>query len=341
MAVKETPQAVVKEARQVVVKEARQAHGTVTAVRAAQELGLDRSEFGLAVQLGRIRTVPDCGGGRRRVTCEEIDRLKELEKGATPLKVRLRTAGTTEAAALMGIGAFRFTALARTGYLSPARFYLNRYRAVVWLYLAEELSDFKARHPELLTGKYPDAMRTSLDAGADLRPRNWRSRRLGQLLSRTDDPWEQAAIFSSLLAPEELAKVVRDPSETAHLAGLRSGLTMAEPTGVAAREVARRLFVAQDRDEIEWVGAGLTLSLQEARAHRPLPGPAGAPPPGENLGPRASAGLARASGVPSWWCRGIGRTVLRSCGDLGRTVRRSCRGRRGRGSGVAAGAGRG
>lgn len=325
----------------MVSKEAQQAHGTVTAVRAAQELGLDRSEFGLAVQLGRIRTVADRGGGRRRVTCEEMDRLRELELCATPLKVRLRTAGTSEGAALLGIAAFRFTALARAGYLSPAKVRLHRYRAVVWLYLAEELTDFKARCPELLTGTYPRPMRAALDAGADRRPRNWRGRRLGQLLNRTDDPWEQAAIFSSLLAPEDLAAVVEDPHETAHLAGLRSGLVMAEPTGPASGEVARRLFVAQDRDETEWIRACLTLSLDEARTHRPLPGPddAAAPagrgergelrepsepsglggPAGRPSGCGAPDRLTRVRGVRSWLHRGIRRTARRKCGSgLGR-----------------------
>ncbi|MGW7415002.1 DUF6397 family protein [Streptomyces sp. NPDC054863] len=247
-------------------------HGTVTAVRAAQELGLRRGEFDLAVQLGRIRTVM-AGEGGRRVAREEVDRLRELEATATPLRERLRTAGTTEGAALLHIGRTRFTGLARAGYLSPARLYLNRYRAVVWLYLVEELTDFKARHPELLTGNYPAAMRTVLGTGEDRRARNWRSRRLGQLLGRTENPWEQAAIFSSLLEQDELDQVLDDPQEAAHLAGLRSGLVAAAPRSPAAREVVHRLLMADTEDEIRWIRLSLALALDEARTQLPLPGP--------------------------------------------------------------------
>lgn len=273
--------------------------GTVSAVRAARELGLRRGEFDLAVQLGRIRTVA-VAGGARRVADEEVDRLRELAASATPLKERLRTAGTTEGAALMKVSRARFTGLARAGYLSPAKFYLNRYRAVVWLYLVEELTDFMVRHPELLTGNYPAAMRAVLDAGEDRRPRNWRSRRLGRLLARTEDPWEQAAIFSSLLEREELATVLTDPREAAHLASLRTGIVTAEPRSPAAREVVHRLLVADGDDEITWIGLSLALSLDEARAYRPLQVPADTArstlkrpavrrcdPPARRTGPRA------------------------------------------------------
>lgn len=41
--------------------------------RAARELGLKRGEFDLAVRLGCIRTLPDEGGGGRRVARAEID----------------------------------------------------------------------------------------------------------------------------------------------------------------------------------------------------------------------------------------------------------------------------
>ncbi len=45
--------------------------------RAARELGLRRSEFDLAVHLGRIRTVPDEGRrGGRRVARDEIERIR-------------------------------------------------------------------------------------------------------------------------------------------------------------------------------------------------------------------------------------------------------------------------
>ncbi|MFI5806042.1 DUF6397 family protein [Streptomyces sp. NPDC051561] len=290
------------------------AHGTVTAVRAAQELGLKRGEFGLAVQLGRIRTVPDCGGGRRRVACEELDRLRESERSGTPLKVRLRTVDAGQGAELMGVGPFRFHALARAGYLSPFTFHLNHNRAVDWRYLAEELTDFTARHPGLLTGDYPQSLRAALDAGEDRRPRNWRSRRLGQLLGRTDDPWEQAAIFSSLLAPEDLAAAVRHPYETALLEGLRSGLVAAAPADPVARGVVRRLTVARDRDEAEWIRASLALSLAEARAQRPLPIPDG------NAGLRTPEGNAGRSPRPTW-ARGVRLWLHRGTGRRARTAK--------------------
>ena len=44
--------------------------------RAARELGLKRDEFDLAVQLGCVRTVPDEGGGSRRVARAEVDRVR-------------------------------------------------------------------------------------------------------------------------------------------------------------------------------------------------------------------------------------------------------------------------
>ncbi|CAM5674603.1 putative protein OS=Streptomyces tendae OX=1932 GN=GUR47_29245 PE=4 SV=1 [Streptomyces tendae] len=52
---------------------------SVTRQRAARELGLRRSEFDLAVELGRIRTVPDDGGGGRRVARDEIDRIRAAD----------------------------------------------------------------------------------------------------------------------------------------------------------------------------------------------------------------------------------------------------------------------
>ncbi|CAM5399519.1 hypothetical protein GCM10010329_58710 [Streptomyces spiroverticillatus] len=282
----------------------RAVHETVTAVRAAQELGLKKHEFDLAVQLGRIRTVADLDGGRRRVAREEVDRLLELDLRATPLRERLRTAGTSEGATLLNIGRARFTGLARAGYLQPVRFYLNRYRAVVWLYLVEELADFAARHPELLRGHYPDTMRAALAAGEDRRPRNWRSRRLGQLLARTEDPWEQAAIFSSLLAPDRVARVVDAPHEADRLAALRAGLVAAEPRSPAAREAVRTLLVADDPDEIDWIVLNLAISLNEARSkdtgsapQRPACEGPTARRPARHTGLRLLRGLER---MPSW-----------------------------------------
>ncbi|GLP64224.1 hypothetical protein TUSST3_08440 [Streptomyces sp. TUS-ST3] len=115
-------------------------HQPCTPSRAARELGLKRSEFDLAVHLGRIRTVPDEGGGGRHVPRSELDRLRATAGFPDALRQRLRLVGTTEGAEVMEIPVGRFTRLARLGLFSPVRFYLNRYRAVVWLYLADELA---------------------------------------------------------------------------------------------------------------------------------------------------------------------------------------------------------
>lgn len=50
--------------------------------RAAREPGLKSGESDLGVRLGRIRTVPDDGGGGRRVPRAETDRLRSAEARA-------------------------------------------------------------------------------------------------------------------------------------------------------------------------------------------------------------------------------------------------------------------
>lgn len=55
-----------------------------TLSRAARELGLKRGELELAVQLGVIRTVPDEGGGGRRVPRSEVDRVSSGRASPTP-----------------------------------------------------------------------------------------------------------------------------------------------------------------------------------------------------------------------------------------------------------------
>ncbi len=81
----------------------------------------------------------------------------------------------------MDVPRARFTRLARLGLLVPVKFYVNRYRAVVWLYLADELRQFAAdeRNAALLKGRTPEGLRDQLTEGLDLRPRNWRGRHLG------------------------------------------------------------------------------------------------------------------------------------------------------------------
>ncbi len=191
-----------------------QAGRPLSASRAARELGLKRSELDLGALLGHIRTTVDADGSHRRVAREEIDRLRAAGRTQETLRERVRTVGTTEGARLMGISPVRFGRLARTGYITPVKFYLNRYRAVVWLYLAEELKEFADREPGLLTGRSPQTMRALLDAGEDRRARNWRGRRLGLLTRQTEDPWEQAAITSSVLDPVQFDGGRRRPLRT-------------------------------------------------------------------------------------------------------------------------------
>ncbi|MFJ8588741.1 DUF6397 family protein [Streptomyces sp. NPDC093595] len=253
---------------------------TVAFARAAQELALKRSEFDLAVQLGHVRTVPgttgsDGAAGRPRVARAELDRLRAAPDFPDGLRDRVRTVGTAEAARLVSITTDRFTRLARTGHFTPVRFYLNRYRAVVWLYLAGEVREFAERHPRLLTGRLPGALRAKLDAGDDARPRNWRARRLGLLLRGTDDPWAGAAAIASLLDPLQVAEVVDDPYERAYLDRLRPEPPHARSESASLRETTERLLRADEPDEILWHRLGLALALDEARALRPAPRPDG------------------------------------------------------------------
>lgn len=256
--------------------------------RAAQELELGRDEFRLAVQLGLVRTVPGpapgaprgpgasgAPGGRRRVQQTEIDRLRAAPDFPEGLRDRVRAVGTTEAAELLSVTPDRFTRLARTGHFSPVRFYLNRYRAVVWLYLAGELGEFALTRPGLLTGRLPRDIRTRADGGEDRRPRNWRARRLGLLLRATEDPWARAAAIASLLDPVQLAEVVDDPYERTYLDRLRPEPPFGRPESAASREIADRLALADDPDEILWHRMSLALALDEARADHRAPRPDG------------------------------------------------------------------
>lgn len=145
------------------VMSVREISETLAAGRAAQELRLKRGEFELAAQLGHVRTVGGLVSGRRRVARGEIERLRRSPGFPEALRERVRTVGTAEGAELLGVSSGRFTRLARAGYLVPVRFYLNRYRAVVWLYLAEDLRLFASGEPGLLTGRLP---RTRTGEGA-------------------------------------------------------------------------------------------------------------------------------------------------------------------------------
>ncbi|MFC5803229.1 DUF6397 family protein [Streptomyces formicae] len=273
---------------------------TVAFGRAATVLELKRGEFDLAVQLGHIRTTQGEPPGRARVSREEIDRLRGAEGFPEALRERVRTVGTAEAARLISTTPSRFTRLARTGHVHPVRFYLNRYRAVVWLYLATELEEFAARNADLLDGRLPAPLRARLDAGEDWRARNWRGRRLGHLLRRCDDPWERAAAIASVLESVLVAEVVADPYERAHLERLRPEPPYARTESQAVREATDRLLRADEPDEIQWHRMHLGHSLEEARASGPAPRPDGDRPWMPRPGIPAVRALTGTVPAPGW-----------------------------------------
>ncbi|ROQ59229.1 hypothetical protein EDD93_6619 [Streptomyces sp. 840.1] len=255
----------------------------MAASRAAAELVLKRGEFELAVHLGIVRVQAQRGGGRPRVRQEEIDRLRSEDGFPGTLRERVRTVGTAEGARLLGISPVRFTRLARAGCVTPVAFYLNRYRAVVWLYLAQEVGALAARSPELLVGRSPAWMRDRLDAGTDCRPRNWRSRRIERLLTLTEDPWSRAAVAALALDPAQLAEVVDDPYERAYLARVLPEPVFGQRGASVTREARGRLMLADEPDEILWRRVNLIMELDGARELRQ------APRPGDERGTQAAA----------------------------------------------------
>jgi hypothetical protein len=238
-----------------------------TPSRAARELGLKRGDLDLAVHLGLIRTVPDEGGGGRRVPRSEIDRVRSGAGFPESLQDRVKVVGTTEGAGVVDVPVGRFTRLARLGLVVPVRWYLNRYRAVVWLYLAEELKQFATdeKNAPLLNGRRtPEGLRGMLDAGVDLRARNWRGRHRGFLLRLADDPWESAGALAAFLAPVQIAEIVPDPYERSHLNRFRPGPPASGAPGTPAAHIAERIMTADDPDEIGLLRAELTAVLQMA-----------------------------------------------------------------------------
>ncbi|WP_443333848.1 DUF6397 family protein [Streptomyces sp. CB02488] len=245
----------------------------VAASRAAADLVLKRAEFELAVHLGIVRVEARRSGGRPRVRQEEIDRLRSEKGSPGALRERVRTVGTAEGARLLGISPVRFARLARAGCVTPVAFYLNRYRAVVWLYLAQELGGLAARSPELLVGRSPAWMRDRLDSGSDCRPRNWRSRRIERLLSLTEDPWARAAVVAQALDPAQLAEVVDDPYERAYFVRVRPEPVFGQRGSSATQDTMGRLMLADEPDEILWRRVNLIMELDGAREVRQAPRP--------------------------------------------------------------------
>ncbi|MEV7544134.1 DUF6397 family protein [Streptomyces sp. NPDC089915] len=240
--------------------------GPLGGVRAAAELGLGRGEFARAVQLGLVRQGPRAAGGAARFTRAELERVKAERGFPGALRARVETvAGTDHGARVLGTGPTRFTRLARCGHLSPVGYRVNRYRALVWLYLAAELREFAARRSALLSGAAPPEDRELLAGGADLRPGKWRERHVGLLLRRTADPWERAAVLASVLPEEEVLAAVPDPAERIVLAALAPPPPYGHPQVPAAAAVAGPLLLAGPPEEVGRYRAGLDLALAGAR----------------------------------------------------------------------------
>lgn len=244
---------------------------TLALNRAREELGLDAPAFELALLLGEIATV---GGGtdRTRVPEQEIARVREAVGGTRALLARIELVNTTEGAELLGISRERLVRLTRAGCLRPVRWYVNRYRALVWLYLASELRDFALGSPALLAGRLPAALREAADE-EDQRPRGWRSRRVAQLVRDAPGPWEEAAVWAALLGDQMTASAVPDPYERAVLRGIHPGLPPGRPGPMADAALIGRLTTADHPDEIALGLVALAAVLGRARDREPAPRP--------------------------------------------------------------------
>ncbi|MEV0598259.1 DUF6397 family protein [Streptomyces sp. NPDC050315] len=247
---------------------------TLAMGRAARELGLKTGEFELATQLDEVMTVlPGPGGapGRRRVPAAEVERLREEEGFPDTLRERIRVVSAREGAELLGIAPGRFLRLARAGCFGPVRFYVNRYGAIVWQYLAAELQAFAGRECSLIHGPTPPPMRELLIRGQDWRGRLWRSRRVAQLVEDADGSWAVSAVIAAVLPPEELASLVRDPAERAWLRKLRPRLSSVGGNSTRTREAVERAETAEELDEVMWYRISLSRQLDAAREEHPAP----------------------------------------------------------------------
>ncbi|MFF2012982.1 DUF6397 family protein [Streptomyces sp. NPDC058195] len=265
------------------------AEGAMAVGTAARELQLKRGEFVIAVHLGLIGLTRPQHGGRPRVGYGEVERLRSQEGFPDALRARVRTVGTAQGARQLGISPDRFTRLARAGCFTPIAFYLNRYRAIVWLYLADEIADFADREPRLLAGRSPAWLLGRLADGADCRARNWRSRRVERLYSLTEDPWARAAVLAETLDPVQLAEVVDDPYERAYLARIMPEPALGPSGPPWARETMAHLMRADEPDEMLWRRVTLLMELDNARDARPAPRPDGAWREPTHTGPRAGS----------------------------------------------------
>jgi hypothetical protein len=246
----------------------------LTLNRAREELGLDFGAFEVAVETGEIATVRD-GTGRQRVPAAEVARIRRAVGGPEALAERIELVNTTAGAELLGISRDRLLRLTRAGRVWPARWYVNRYRAVVWLYLAGELRDFATGNPALLAGRLPEALRAEAAEGPDLRPRCWRIRQVAHLVREAQGAWEEAAIWAAVLGPEVVADAVPDPYERSRLRTLHPELPHGRPGVLADAALVRRMTTADAPDEV----ATALLALSDALARARLAAPVLLPPP--------------------------------------------------------------
>ncbi|MEU8433065.1 DUF6397 family protein [Streptomyces sp. NPDC029216] len=246
--------------------DARRPQALLGGARAAAELGLARGEFARAVQLGLVRRGSRAAGGAARFTRAELERVKAAPGFPEALREQVETvAGADHGARVLGTGPSRFTRLARCGHLVPVGYRVNRYRALVWLYLAAELREFAAREPAMLSGAAPPQDRELMAAGADLRPRKWRERHVGLLLRWTADPWERAAVLAGVLPEAEVLAAVPDPAERIVLAALAPPPPYGHPQVPAAAAVAGGLLLAEPPEEVARYRASLEFALTGAR----------------------------------------------------------------------------
>ncbi|MET8826867.1 DUF6397 family protein [Streptomyces sp. NPDC004610] len=274
-----------------------------TTGRAARELGLSRKDLELAVNLGRVRSVPDPLGPHRLVTRAEIDRLRTEDEFPQNLWAAIQTVAAPEGGRMLDICADRFHRLGKLGLLVPVSFCFNRYRAFVWLYLADEVRRFGAdeRNTRHLRGRSSKAMANQLKEGLDLRARNWRGRHLGMLLRQAEDPWAQAAAIASLLDRSLIPDIVRDPCERAQLNRFRPVTPAYGAPGSRTADAAARAMTATDADEIDWLRTDLAQALAEARTERPAPRPAPRPTgPTDTAWPRRATPRPSGATGPAW-----------------------------------------
>jgi hypothetical protein len=269
----------------------------VTLGRAREVLCLDSTEFEVAVQLGEVGVVAS-RRGQWRVPERDVARWREPDGRPKALLERIRLMSTTEGAEAIGVSRERLVKLTRAGFVLPVRWYVNRYRALVWLYRATELRSFADTNRELLAGRLPATVLDAMEEGEDQRARGWRSRRAGQLVRDAYDAWDEAAVWAALLGPEVTDDAVPDPYERACLRRIRTALPPGRPGMLAGPELIRRLTTADHPEEISLALLALSDALGRARSVSPAPHPAPEPPPPDAEPPYPALGPSRPVSAP-------------------------------------------